>query len=547
MRAGSAVAAPSTRAASVAQPAPNREPEGGVAEHLLVLAVEDVLADHERLEPVPEAHLGPRVEARITGVLRETDAQEVAVRALAHQDQASTDVEAIPAPRNREEPLVLRPPEERLPGGQGWIEVARAHEDLAVEVGVLTREPDAPGGRGFHGQLQTLGSCLAQVHVGPLEGGEVQGRECDLVQVLVVVEGRLGAQPVAEQALLDAEVEGSASLGLEVRVAHGEEGQAEGLEEVRLLDASPSAGPERCGAVPFVDAPCDGGAGHHLGPEAVVVLDAPSDSQEDVPSEDHAILDVGPHVGPLRREQLIIRPRPDLAGLALHLRSRADQVPAARLDVRLVAGGQPPRVVLEALGIGEVGDGKGSDLVAPPWNVGAGVERVAGELLRTREPDPYFVGGSLARVAPLAADDEARHVEGGVEVGPPEGRLARRAGRARLSAEDETQVGALAQARAERGRARGLLESGVGLLVVRLDAQDARRPVESAGPARRSPLEAAPGEAAAFRLGAQAGRLAGIRASGDELDHAGEGVRAVEAAGRSAHDLDAVELEGELA
>src|SRR5262245_8993357 len=67
-----------------AEPPAHRRSERGVAEDVLVVLVEHVLADDVDLEAVEEAGAGPKVQALVAGIARQAEPHEVAVRALAH-------------------------------------------------------------------------------------------------------------------------------------------------------------------------------------------------------------------------------------------------------------------------------------------------------------------------------------------------------------------------------------------------------------------------------------------------------------------------------
>ena len=96
--------------ASDAQPqaAAHGATERGVAERLLVLLVKQVLGDHERLERADDAHAQPRVEARVAAFDVRPIAGEVAVRALADDDERRARAPAREGQLGAERALVLR-------------------------------------------------------------------------------------------------------------------------------------------------------------------------------------------------------------------------------------------------------------------------------------------------------------------------------------------------------------------------------------------------------------------------------------------------------
>ncbi len=140
----------------------------------------------------------------------------------------------------------------------------------------------------------------------------------------------------------------------------------------------------------------------------------------------------------------------------------------------------------------------------------------------------------------------AREVVGRVQVGTAIRRGARGSDLAVKGPHHEPEIRPLAE-RGPRGEgARGLLEGAVGLLVVGVEVLEAEVPVEHAGAPGRAPRVALPGEAPRLGLGAEARHLAEGGAARGHVDHSREGVGAVEAARRALHDLDALELEGQL-
>src|SRR5262245_45390913 len=133
-------------AGTVAQAAAHGDAERGIAEDLLVVLVEHVLADDVGLEAADEADAGPEVQPLVAGIAREAEPHEVAVRALAHDDERRPEPEALVAGEGRERGLVRRPPQQRLALRVDGIEVASALQDLAVEIRVAAEELE-PGAR----------------------------------------------------------------------------------------------------------------------------------------------------------------------------------------------------------------------------------------------------------------------------------------------------------------------------------------------------------------------------------------------------------------
>ena len=205
-------------------------------------------------------------------------------------------------------------------------------------------------------QLQPLRPRLGEVDVRALEGLEVERRESDLIEILVVEESRFGAEAAVQQPLLHSHVEGAAPLRLQVRIPLREEGRPEGLEEVRLLDARAGAGPEGGGVDTISNAHRHRHPGHGLRPEAVVVLDPPAQGRVDAIGEHHPILEVDarswcgwarearPRASRSRRSRAPRRRR----------RSTGCAVPA--WTSAWYPSGDAGGVVLEAEGIGEVGE-----------------------------------------------------------------------------------------------------------------------------------------------------------------------------------------------
>src|SRR5262245_31316424 len=131
---------------TVAEPAAHGSAERGIAEDVLVLLVEHVLADHVDLEAVEESGAAAKVQALVPGIARQAEPHEVAVRALAHEDERRPEAEALAAREGRERGLVRGPPQQRLALGIDRVEVATALQDLAVEVRVAAEELE-PGPR----------------------------------------------------------------------------------------------------------------------------------------------------------------------------------------------------------------------------------------------------------------------------------------------------------------------------------------------------------------------------------------------------------------
>ena len=351
---------------------------------------------------------------------------------------------------------------------------------------------------------------------------------------------RLGAEPAAEQALLDPEVERAAPLRLQVRVALGEERDAEGLEEARLLDPGPRAGAERGRVGGAAQPPRDGRPRHRARAEAGVVLDAGARGHEQAIADDEPVLRVGPDVGAARREQWL-GARAQGTRLPLEVGAGGQQVPAARPAFGLITEREPPDVVLEAGGVAEVGDRERAHAVAEARHVRPGVDRIEVPLVAQRVAGADLVREPVARAQEPASDDDEVPLDRRVEVRTAVERLAGRARRARGSAGDEAQRGTIAEAHTECGRARRLPERAVGLLVVGLDAQRAGRPVEAAATSPAFTLEAPAAEASPLGRRLEGLSFAGRGVARDEVDDAGESVGAVEAARRAAHHLDLLE------
>src|SRR5688572_5133854 len=135
-------------AGAEAQPRPHRAAEGGVAERLLVLAIEEVLAGHERLQPPADADLRARVQPCIALVVGQAEAEEVAVHPRAHEDERSPRAEpAVPAVGG-EGALVAGTPDQRLALRVDGVEVARARLHHAVGEGVLRGQGQGGDGGG---------------------------------------------------------------------------------------------------------------------------------------------------------------------------------------------------------------------------------------------------------------------------------------------------------------------------------------------------------------------------------------------------------------
>ncbi len=116
-----------------------------------------------------------------------------------------------------------------------------------------------------------------------------------------------------------------------------------------------------------------------------------------------------------------------------------------------------------------------------------------------------------------------------------------------LAAKDHAQRGALSQTGADGGGSRRLGEVAVRLLVVGVETNDARVPIECPVPTRGPALEATPRERPAFSLEPEARRGRCVGLACHQLHDTRQGVGAVEAARGAPHHLDAVQLEGELA
>src|SRR5262249_35057128 len=152
------------------------------------------------------------------------------------------------------------------------------------------RDADPRRGRGLDLGLDAAGPRLPEVHVRPLEGREVHDLVRDLVAIGVVEVRGLDPESFGKEPLLDPDVERRALLGPQVRVALGEEIDAEGLEERRLLDALPRARLEGRWVVARDRAEGDGRARHGFRAEAVVPLHAAARGDEEAVADREAVL-----------------------------------------------------------------------------------------------------------------------------------------------------------------------------------------------------------------------------------------------------------------
>jgi hypothetical protein len=306
---------------------------------------------------------------------------------------------------------VLRPAEERLAFRVHGIEVARALDDLAVEVRVLAQEVEVRLWARLERHLDPTGLRSRQVHVRALVGVPVHDRPGDLITV-VVPEGRdRRAQPAAEEPLLDPQVERRAALGIQVRVALREEGLPVGLEEARLLDPRAGARPKRRRVLAVLKAHGEGRARHRVRAVGAVSLDASAHRQVGPAAEQHPVLHVGAEVGALRSRQRLGAVA-ERSGLLLDLCARGQEMPCTWREVRLVAGREPRGLVLEARLVGGVEEGIAARGTVPLRHPRAGIDRVQRELVRARVTD-----AELMREPGV----HAPHRRGGHEVLPLEG------------------------------------------------------------------------------------------------------------------------------
>ncbi len=236
-----------------------------------------------------------------------------------------------------------------------------------------------------------------------------------------------------------------------------------------------------------------------------------------------------------------LRPRSHRARLALDLGAHGDDVRPADLRLELIAGREASRVLLEAEGVHEIEEGVRTHAIAGTRKIRPGVEGVDGEPVLQRVAGAQLV----ARAAPHVSEMESGHadlaLEPRIQVRPSEGGRPRRAHAGVLAAQAEAERRLRPGSESERGGPTVLAEGAVGLLVVGAKVEAPDVPVEASRAAGAARLAPPPAEASPLGLGAPA-RREGI-AGGDEMDHAREGVRAVEAARRAAHDLDPLELE----
>ena len=177
-----------------AQSAADAAAEGGVAEHLLVPGAAQVLGRQEGLDPPRHPRAQPRVEARVGHGPGQPEADEVAVRPLAHPHERRPRAPPREGELRGERALVPRAAQERLARRVHRVEVARALEDLTVEVSVLAPEVEVRLRARLEGHLDSSRPGVREVHVGALEGAPVDDGVGNLVPVVVVEQAHRGAQ-----------------------------------------------------------------------------------------------------------------------------------------------------------------------------------------------------------------------------------------------------------------------------------------------------------------------------------------------------------------